>query len=218
MSSWNAYMDSQYFSTVNKYYKIKSTRDVPLVDWELLFDASNCNKYDVSKILKKSRVSEGNKTGIVINDTVQYTPDIVEESKLDSPISELSYDTPELKNDSLPITDRQITQQDDVLFWSIISNIVCLDKDEGRMTNLSINLPHISKAHVMRMLHEKYFSELTQALIDVPLPFYDERINRNFMAHIIIKGKQFYNGILNNPDICLYLCDNYYPIYDWLSA
>ena len=40
----------------------------------------------------------------------------------------------------------------------------------------------------------------------------------NFITHIIFKGKIFYMAILNEPELSMYLCTQFYPIYDWLMG
>lgn len=44
---------------------------------------------------------------------------------------------------------------------------------------------------------------------------------KNFLYHIIAKGKMFYQGTLNDPNFCLYLIDDtnfgFQPLYEWIS-
>jgi hypothetical protein len=210
MSFVEAYTSNKLYISSFRHNKItNSSRDVPKIDWKLLIEASAKTNYDVSKLLKKK--SPHIKCIDIVKDS--GSEDLVNISD-----NELLSNLHESKNDVLPVMNIPITQHDETSFWRIISSIRCLDKDEGRMTNRSIKLSNTHKKHVLRMLHGKYFAELQHAIVDLPLPFDDEKTIHNFMSHIIAKGKSFYNGILTDPVVCLYLCDNYYPIHDWISS
>ena len=105
--------------------------------------------------------------------------------------------------------------------WLIISKIVIYEPDDGVMNKHTIKL---------KLLHE--FNYIKQALDNIIIPQlnavlrenqlsveftnYDTHY-KNIIAHIFLKGENFYNSILMNPNICIFLVDNYYPIYDWIN-
>jgi hypothetical protein len=238
MSFVESYNDRHlYILTFRNGIINNSTRNVPKIDWKLIIEASTKTNYDVSKILKKSprinlfdmvKDSDSDSEGLInisdsegsinISDSEGLINISDSEGLINISDNVLLSNLHESKNNVSHVMNMPITQHDETLFWRIISSIRCLDKDEGRMTNRSIKLSNAHKKHVLRMLHGKYFAELQQVIVDVPLPFDDEKTRHNFMSHIIAKGKSFYNGILTTPVVCLYLCDNYYPIHDWISS
>jgi hypothetical protein len=209
---FDKYKNASYLSLYHGINITDSDRGLPKINWKLLYKNVGCFT-NVSELLKK---------GFPDSDTVHSNAICLRSTHKNTSVSDFRYESEcnnidELKNDSSPM-NTPIKQQDENLFWEIISGIRCLDKDEGTMTNRSIKLSPIMKKHVIKMLIRKYFDELSHAITDVALPFDDEKNRHNFMTHIITKGKVFYDGILNVPSVCLYLCDNYYPIYDWIIA
>ena len=116
--------------------------------------------------------------------------------------------------------DEKETEKD---FWIKISNVKCYDKDEKKM----------SKSEFLRMLPKKHtiheMNYYKNWMDSVFIPKLKEKIIhtnlmdvvssndlKDILAHIIFKGKDFYNTILQDPEVCLYLVNQYHPIYDWL--
>ena len=111
-----------------------------------------------------------------------------------------------------------IPAMSDQQFWLAIGKIRCCDKDEGRMNIGHIRINIETCRQVLSMINETYIPALKIALTDVPImdgvsiDDYD-----NFLTHIIAKGMMFYNGIIENPVVSLYICDQFYPIHTWLN-
>jgi hypothetical protein len=112
------------------------------------------------------------------------------------------------------------TKNDITIFWNMVSKINWCDTDER-----SLNIQHIKRAFnineirfILRKMENYYMPRLRAAVESVHLAdLVDENFN-NVLAHIIMKGKIFYNGIIRLPEVSLYLCDKFYPVYDWLHC
>jgi hypothetical protein len=103
-------------------------------------------------------------------------------------------------------------------FWRLISKTVCLNRDEGHMTKKNIKLTPDEQGHVLDMINRKYLPELKEALNDISTSLEDDELEyKNFLTHIIFKGREFYEMALQIHDIVLYINEIYYPIYTWLS-
>lgn len=103
-------------------------------------------------------------------------------------------------------------------FWRLISKTVCLNRDEGHMTKKNIKLTPNEQSYVLDMINRKYLPELTAALNDISTSLEDNELEyKNFLTHIIFKGREFYDMALQIHDIVLYMNEIYYPIYTWLS-
>lgn len=103
-------------------------------------------------------------------------------------------------------------------FWALISRIRCCDKDEGGMTKNNIRLNNDECRDVLLMINGKYIPELKTVLTNIPiLDGIDASDYNNLLTHIIAKGRAFYNGIMENPVVSLYLCDQFYPVYTWIN-
>ena len=107
---------------------------------------------------------------------------------------------------------------DDSVFWALMRRVRCCDKDEGRMTKSSISLSPDDCRTVLYMINGKFLPALKMALTDIPIM---DGINvseyNDLLTHIIAKGSAFYDGMIANPIVSLYLCDQFYPVYTWLS-
>lgn len=109
-------------------------------------------------------------------------------------------------------------------FWVNISEIKCYDKDEKKMTQseflkmiLKKNTTH-GIQYYKSWMDNIFIPRLKEKIIFINLMDFIEPSNLDdILAHIIFKGKEFYNTILQNPDVCLYLVNQYYPIYSWIS-
>jgi hypothetical protein len=112
------------------------------------------------------------------------------------------------------------TKNDINVFWNIISKINWGDTDER-----SLNIQHIKRVlnineirFILRKMENYYMPRLRVAVESVHLEDLVEENFNNVLAHIIMKGKIFYNGIILLPEVSLYLCDKFYPVYDWLHS
>ena len=103
-------------------------------------------------------------------------------------------------------------------FWTIIAKIISCDRDEGIMTRNSIRLTIVECTNILSAINFKYIPELKEKLHDVPIMDGIEANDyNNLLTHIIVRGKSFYIGIMNNPIVSLYLCEQFYPVHTWLT-
>ena len=102
-------------------------------------------------------------------------------------------------------------------FWTHISEIRCLDKDEGVMTKNNIRFPKGKCREILNNIDTHYIPPLRRAIPGI-LNNINPTDHLDFMTHIICKGLNFYKSAIEMPDICLYLCDNFYPIHTWLAG
>lgn len=135
------------------------------------------------------------------------------------PLSELRQDI--IRDFSDHISPTTIINPTD-RFWALIRRVLWYDKDERRLTRDDLRR-YINISGDVRFILERmdnvFIPELTRAVSDIPLLQSIEQENhKNILAHIIFKGLDFYNGIIDNPEVSLYLCDQYYPVYDWLRS
>lgn len=106
-------------------------------------------------------------------------------------------------------------------FWNIIRQIRWYDSDDMLLSRADLQR-YITTSDIRIILERMdsiFIPQLTRALSDVPLlDEIGQDNHNNILAHIIIKGLDFYNGIIDNPEVSLYLFDQYYPVYDWLQS
>lgn len=118
---------------------------------------------------------------------------------------------------SLKNTDNTQNKELD-LFWKMVYKTRCVDKDEGYMCQSSFPLNKEESSFSKYILNNKMFTHLKEVLDTTAIREVittDNEYN-DIMTHIIFKGQSFYNGIIADPTIALYLCDQYYPIYTWI--
>ena len=125
----------------------------------------------------------------------------------------------DIHNNTYHIIEEKLpTVIDDINFWHLIRRINCYDKSDGRMTKNNIVLSHNECIDVITVIDLKYIPKLKECLVDVPImDGIDISDYNNLLTHIIAKGEAFYNGIIANPMVSLYLCDQFYPVYTWLK-
>jgi hypothetical protein len=104
--------------------------------------------------------------------------------------------------------------------WKVVKKIRYYDKDEYKMSprNISGKLTRDDCSYILGQLDTLYFNELRDSL-DTAGVFatIEESDEKNIMTHIVLKGNQFYEGIKQCPEIALYLSNQFYPAYDWLT-
>lgn len=116
--------------------------------------------------------------------------------------------------------DEEMIQEENNAFWQIIRKIMWYDRDEGiRCSNdIHRNINRIELIFIKSQINSRFIPLLKSVLLNTPLfENLDERDQYNIMTHIILKGKEFYNGIIQNPFVSLYLFEQYYPAYDWMN-
>ncbi len=149
------------------------------------------------------------------NQQSEQPPDNSDESSSDdSDISESKQNTIQEVLSSLQIG---IESGNDQRFWNMITSIRCYDKDEGIMRETNIKFPKYKCKEILQNINRVYMPVLKNKLEPYLNNIELEEDKKNFMTHIICKGKQFYDVVLNDPTVCLYLCDKYYPLHTWLS-
>lgn len=135
------------------------------------------------------------------------------ENILQNPVKNINkYKTEEKKSDNEDI------YIDNEPFWDLVSQVPYYDKDERNMFSYNITFNKTACLYLLSKLNN-IFIPILKKKIEAIASFEvlgDSQIN-NFITHIIFKGQYFYKAVLSEPCLCLYLFDNYYPIYDWLN-
>jgi hypothetical protein len=149
--------------------------------------------------------------------------DIKSVEKNDKPDSQVEYQSKSVKK-STPIPTQTIHQLPTIptpqtSFWCIIDRFNWCDKDERKIQKKTLQrIGNMDCAFVLNQIFGVYLYPLQKALSETCIfDSMPEIEHNNIMVHIIMKGKTFYEGIIENPIISLYLCENYYPAYDWLT-
>ncbi len=104
--------------------------------------------------------------------------------------------------------------------WQLVSKVRYYDKDEYKMNQngLSRKLSARDCTYIINQLDTSYFDDLRSTLDDTAIfTSLDESDHKDIMTHIVMKGKSFYLGITECPDIAVYLCDQFYPVFGWLE-
>lgn len=134
-------------------------------------------------------------------------------SSNDDNVSDISSDDEEIE--ILTTQDHQVREVE--LFWSTISRFRYCDRDEGYVSKNHIRLNRDEKIFIKRMLDFRFIPQMKTILDETPIhDGIDASEYNNLITHIIFKGKLFYEGIIQNPIVSLYLCNQYYPIYSWI--
>jgi hypothetical protein len=130
--------------------------------------------------------------------------------------------TPPIVSKAHDQTDLSVTinsqQQADYVF-RILPNLQWRDRDEFKMTASAIN--NISMNDLIRIFPvmnqladdlDRAVSASTGALESLTP---DEK--RNFLFHVIAKGETMYYQSIADPDFCLYMLDQYQPLYTMMK-
>lgn len=111
------------------------------------------------------------------------------------------------------------SQRESYDLWGSIEKMRYYDKDEGGVLALR-NLPYsVEEALFIFEGIESLLFNLKAALTDESLSSEtadNPRNYHNFLCHVIFKGRSFYAAVVDHPSLCLYLDNNYHPIYDLL--
>ena len=105
-------------------------------------------------------------------------------------------------------------------FWRIMRGYRCCDLDEGHMSPSNISSSPNEARFVLGILSNRLIPKLRKELDKTAIcDGLDNDVDYvNLMTHVVAKGEEFYNGILQNPVVSLYLCDQYRPINTWLLS
>jgi hypothetical protein len=123
-----------------------------------------------------------------------------------------------IQTDPVAKTKNIIKKKEMDMFWRIVGRYRCCDRDEGHMSAIHVPVAPESR-YVLRVMRTTLIPNLRKELDKTAIcdGLDDELSYINLMSHIIAKGQAFYNGIMQNPGVSLYLCDQYYPIYTWIQ-
>jgi hypothetical protein len=120
---------------------------------------------------------------------------------------EQNEDQPEHKEDKRKKSEPVLS--DKSVFLMLESCGWC-ESDEKVLTNINISLPSLYKLY-------PHMVKLMKSLDTVVGPLNTQftlKEKKNFLAHLLTKGEQFYNYMFETPDICLPFMDKYQPFYD----
>jgi hypothetical protein len=183
-------------------------------------------KKSIVNIINMSTLPKGNNLRII--DRIVYSNRVNRRPviKTDEKTNELVQDDILIENysdfddDDYDDDDDEDTENADTVFWNMINRINWYDTDE-----VSLNRQHIKRTFnidqirfILRKMKNVYIPRLRIAVESAHLEDLVEENFNNVLAHIIMKGKQFYSGIILLPEVSLYLCDKFYPVYDWLHG
>jgi hypothetical protein len=131
--------------------------------------------------------------------------DDVSEAGDDDPDQEVGAPNPEADNQSddesvdvdeeddpapAPATDNLTAEH----FWQFIANIGWVDKSQSVMTKDNINDFRVLEANI-----QPYIGKLAAK--------FNNEMDDVFYRHVILKGKEFYDNIMSNPEAAYYLLD-----------
>jgi hypothetical protein len=149
-------------------------------------------------------------------DTAEFVPPTTNsQSNMDEP------DGPDEPDDSNTERATPTRIEIDTLFYRLIDKLSWCDRDEGARSVRTVSraLTKPERRYVIHYMTEIYIPQLFNALSGITA--FDEltHIQRmNMFAHIIGKGKLFNNGIQQNPDVSIYLIDQFYDLYTFLRS
>jgi hypothetical protein len=182
----------KYFDVFNTYASDMTINRITQINWAL----------SIKNVVKMSTVNKNIiiKNGLVFNDT--SNKNLVIDNTLTNNTSKLRIDN--------KILD---------LFWSIVSQVHWYDADEKTLNKKDITniFSKRERKFLLKKIDTLVIPTLKDALAATDLLQYvDIENHNNILAHIIIKGKPFYDWVIQNPGVSLYLVSQYYPVYDWL--
>lgn len=141
-----------------------------------------------------------------------YHPNIVEEEK---PVPLVIVENPE---DMGKQYSHVIELSDDLIFRHLVS-LGWKDKDEQIMTKADIKKLEvrifINIFVSMRRMAEKLLEAIYQKtdVLNKLTPL--DRFN--FAFHVLAKGKEMYVKSLAEPEVCLYMMDQFQPLFEWMK-
>lgn len=102
--------------------------------------------------------------------------------------------------------------------WQVISKLRYYDKDEYAMRKNMIKVNQNTAQLIIDTANDILIPNLKRVLSETAiLDGIDAHDYNDLLMHIIMKGRVFYDGIFECPDVALYLCDQFYPVYTWIS-
>ncbi len=109
------------------------------------------------------------------------------------------------------ITEDNIFEQLEYLRW--------MDRDEAKMAPAVLNKIPIQQLNEMYTVMLTMAQNLQTALAEHTgvVENMEPTDQKNFLFHVIAKGKNLYYQSLVDPDFCLYLADNWQPLYSFMK-
>lgn len=114
-----------------------------------------------------------------------------------------------------PLTEKEV--------FALLETIAIYDKSERKMDSNCISIINHEKLLPLMLAMDIMSKQLLTVIkghTGVLSSLRDIDV-KNFLYHIIAKGKIFYQGTLSDPNFCLYLIDDttlgFQPLYEWIS-
>lgn len=171
--------------------------------------------HSIKNIITISKMTSG--TNPNFNDLI-YTKKIIvndhHTNELNEEHSDINIESDTDEKDQ-PESSLEIVSED---FWLLINKAQWCDNDERTLSKMNITrvFTREQRNHILLNMNNHLIPQLTRVVADVHLQDLVEENFINVLAHIIMKGKNFYEAIIIMPEVCLYLNDKFYPVYDWL--
>ena len=214
------YNQKCYITSYNKYRKIyfNQKRDVK-INWAKTFSkikklSRSKKKIDINTLLHEKKTNYVKKNSkININEKKEYRI-------FDYKYGEFGNDTEYTKFIIQKYQlnyDRYITNQIE-LCWELIKYITIYDRDESIIEyNHLLSYMSCQEYRYLKLyIDSKLIPELQKNILSL-LAYLDENEHNNIMTHIIFKGRAFYEMVLQDYTVGLFLISNYYPIYNWIE-
>jgi hypothetical protein len=167
----------------------------------------------IEQIIQASKVPETTPIAVIIKQRkkANKTTLTTDETKASEYISDNEVETTSVSN----------SIENDTEFYRLLSKLYWCDKDEGSRSALII--PRVltidERRYILQNMDNVYIPQLMDALSSITA--FDGLSNlqqKNMFAHIIGKGKSFNEGIQQNPDVSIYLIDQYHDLYTFLQC
>jgi hypothetical protein len=126
----------------------------------------------------------------------------------------------EEKKDEITISDKKQQHMSADLFWILVKKMKWCDRDETIITyDLFKNkLPKSDLIALSYEINSIYGKKIFECIHDLDdMSEFEDKIIKNIAFHIVLKGKDFYESILNTPDISLYLINNCQNILEYFN-
>lgn len=127
---------------------------------------------------------------------------------------------PEPEPEPVDTNDPRIIAQQTENVFAAMTSINWRDKDEAKMSSSTLGKVQARTwvqifPRMKKMADELFFAihEKTGALDDAP-----ENQRYDFLFHVIAKGESMYYQSIADPEFCIYLLDNYQPLYTMIGA
>jgi hypothetical protein len=220
------YKKKQYFSTKISPLTISpstiSCRNTPF-NWveniEQIIRASKTpeNTPVIVTLVKNSKINYEKDAD---EDSVDYEKKEYKDSNADED-SDADEDSVDYEKNADEDSDVDEKNADDTEFYRLINKICWCDKDEGLRSVHGVTraLNNVERIYIIHKMNNIYIPQLRDSLLSITaFDGLSHSQQLNMFAHIIGKGKVFNEGIQQNPDVSIYLIDQYYDLYTYLHC